>query len=348
MSERKSLLASIAETIADYRDGEIDAPTPDHVDRWVRQFSPDVQVPFLGEFAHMLDATYLSRATMSEFFRRQIRHQALAGADPCEFWRKANLLDIQQQGHSQSDICALFGEALKKECGIKSLSEWGKADDAFVYLDDVLFSGSRIGNDLDQWIKTDAPAKGTVHILVMAAYRFGEWKCSERLKEAAVAAKKKLTFHVWAALRLENRMRYEKTSEVLWPAVLPDDAALKSYMAEEKKFPFKPRTPGGTPEVKLFSSEEGRQLLEREFLMAGMRIRSFSQTPSRALRPLGFSPFGLGFGATIVTYRNCPNNAPLALWWGDPMASKTHPFSKWYPLVPRKTYESEDGFDGAF
>jgi hypothetical protein len=34
----------------------------------------------------------------------------------------------------------------------------------------------------------------------------------------------------------------------------------------------------------------------------------------------------LGFGSTIVTFRNCPNNAPLAFWAGDP----------WYPLFPRK------------
>lgn len=345
MSERKKLLASIAKTIVDYREGELDAPTPDHVDRWVRQFDADVQVPLLGEFAHMLDETYLSKETMSGFFGRQIRHKKLAGADPCSFWRKAHLLDIQQQGESQSDIRVLFAEALAKECGIKSLSDCGSADEVFIYLDDVLFSGSRIGNDLAEWIRTDAPADATVHILVMAAYRFGEWKCTERLKEEATAAKKKLSFHVWAALRLENRVRYEKTSEVLWPAAIPDDAAVQAYIAGETKFPFKPRTPGGKLEHELFSSEEGRQLLEREFLLAGMRIRSFSQNPSRALRPLGFSPFGLGFGSTIVTYRNCPNNAPLALWWGDPAASKNHPFSKWYPLVPRKTYESEDGFE---
>ena len=35
----------------------------------------------------------------------------------------------------------------------------------------------------------------------------------------------------------------------------------------------------------------------------------------------------LGFGSLVVTFRNCPNNAPLALWAGDP----------WYPLFPRRT-----------
>ena len=115
-------------------------------------------------------------------------------------------------------------------------------------------------------------------------------------------------------------------------------------MAKEKKFPFIPREPGGKLEHELFSSEEGRQLLEREFLLAGVKILSKCKNPGPSLRPLGFSPFGLGFGSLIVTFRNCPNNCPLALWWGDPEADETSPLNKWYPLFPRKTYEEEIDF----
>lgn len=35
----------------------------------------------------------------------------------------------------------------------------------------------------------------------------------------------------------------------------------------------------------------------------------------------------LGFGSLIVTFSNCPNNAPLAFWVDSP----------WYPLFPRAT-----------
>lgn len=46
------LLQKIAEITADYRAGEIDRPmTPDHVDRWVRQFSAPVRQPILAELA---------------------------------------------------------------------------------------------------------------------------------------------------------------------------------------------------------------------------------------------------------------------------------------------------------
>lgn len=348
MSKRAELLESIAATIADYREGEIATPTPEHVDRWIRQFDGDVQVPLMRDLAHTLGQTYLSKKTVTGFFRALIKQTKIAGDDPCTFWQQAHILDIQKNGHSQSDIRDLFGEALDEVCHIDSPDDCGKGGGAFVYLDDGLFSGSRIGNDLCGWLENEAPDRGAVHVVVIAAHRFGQWKCSERLKDAAVAAGKELSFEFWAAIWLENRLRYQRTSEVLWPAVLPDDPDLKAYMAEETKFPFKPRTPGGKCEHDIFSSEAGRQLLERELLMAGLRIRSFSQNPSRALRPLGFSPFGLGFGSTIVTYRNCPNNAPLALWWGDPEKPKSHPFSMWYPLVPRKTYGAEEDWNGVF
>ena len=128
---------------------------------------------------------------------------------------------------------------------------------------------------------------------------------------------------------------------MLWPAVIPDDADLLTYMAEEQKFPFQTRHAGGKIKQDVFSSEEGRQLLERELLLAGVRIRSFCQNPKRVMRPLGFCVFGLGFGSLIVTFRNCPNNSPLALWWGDPDAGLSSPLSRWYPLLPRKTYSEE-------
>lgn len=97
---------------------------------------------------------------------------------------------------------------------------------------------------------------------------------------------------------------------------------------------------------RFFTSQNNRKILEKEFLLAGLKIRTYSSNPSRALKPLGFSPFeGFGFGAMVFTYRNCPNNCPLALWWGNPKAEKTHPFSKWYPLMERKTYENKVDFD---
>ena len=337
MKERGELLTAIANTITDYRTDELPEPTPDHVDKWIHQFGTDVRLPMLREMNHVLQRTYFSKSLICNFLASAIDSRKLAGEKPREFWRAAHLLDIQKDGNSQTEIREIFAQELKRKYGL--VADAGEENGGvFVYLDDILFSGSRIGNDLSTWIADESPEAGTVHILVIAAHRFGEWKCKERLKEEVSKAGKDLCFHFWAARRVENRKACRNKSEVLWPTTLSNDDALTAYIADEEKFPFEPRVPGGQLEHPIFSSEDGRQLLERELLLAGMRIRSLSQNPSPALRPLGFSPFGLGFGSMIVTYRNCPNNTPLALWWGDPKADPSHPFSRWYPLVQRVTY----------
>ncbi|WP_114966662.1 hypothetical protein [Alkalilacustris brevis] len=344
MAERDDLLASIATTTADYREGDMPAPTPEHVGRWVDQFDAGVQLPILREVNHVLKQTYLSQEWIKGFFSHQIIHKDMTGDNAERFWSRAHLLDIQQNGQSQTHIRRLFGESLLEQCGL-DIDACGAAGGAYIYLDDVIFTGGRVKSDLTAWIRDAAPAKAVLHILVIATHTLGEWQCTKNLKEVAAAAGKEIELHVWAAARIENRKAYRNVSEVLWPATVPDDPAVAAYLAQQGRFPLEPRQPGGKPKIEIFSSEEGRQLLEREFLRAGVRIRGFCQNPSQIMRPLGFSSFGVGFGSTIVTYRNCPNNAPLALWWGDPNAHHNHPFSRWYPLLQRRTYEREVNLD---
>jgi hypothetical protein len=340
MVERTALLNSLAKTIADYRAGDLAPPSPDHIERWVRQFEGGVQTPLLRELDYVLKKTYFARASVREFLDGLVEENKLAGSSPCEFWQGASLLEIQQNGYSQTEMLELFEESLQQYCGLPLAACTG-ASGHYIYLDDVLFSGNRIGNDLSAWIMTDAPQKAEVDVVVIATYKLGEWQCHERLKKDAKNAGKEIRFRFWRAESYENRRKYRDSSEVLWPVRLPEDAQLKAYMAEEEAFPFEPRMTGGRLEHNIFSSEESRQLLERELLLAGVQIRALSQNPSRAVRPLGFSNFGLGFGSMIVTFRNCPNNCPLALWWGDPDASPSSPLSKWYPLFQRKTYGVE-------
>src|SRR5688500_5582130 len=108
MNERQMLLGSISSTVSDYRAGEIAAPTPTHVDRWVRQFEPDVQVPLLRELDQVLKQTYFSRAFFERFLGNLVRNADLVGENPRDFWKHAKLLEIQQNGNSQREMLALF------------------------------------------------------------------------------------------------------------------------------------------------------------------------------------------------------------------------------------------------
>ncbi len=323
MAERENLLTSIASTIRDYRAGEIAEPTPEHVDRWIRQFSDDVQVPMLRELDYVFKRAYYSKDRMLSLLRTLVKHPPNRSAQsPCSFWQRAQILNIQQAGESQSVIRNLFGAALHYECNLHIDQITGDGH-TFVYLDDALFTGNRIIRDLTEWMQ-QVPEKATVYICVIGSHTGGEYWCQMRVPQIAEEFGKEIDLRFWRFYKFENRKYYRNISEVLWPTA--DVCDIDG---------FEPRHPVRS-DNQFFTNEPNRRLLEREFLSAGIQIQSFANNPSTVLKPLGFSPFFPGFGSLFVTYRNCPNNCPLALWWGDPSLPAHYTLSRWYPLFPRK------------
>jgi hypothetical protein len=238
----------------------------------------------------------------------------------------------------------LFAEALQQKCGLK-LTECGVEGGDYIYLDDVLFTGGRVATDLQSWITTQAPVKAVVHVILMALHTSGSYFTKDvRLKKFIASSGKNIEIHFWRLVEPKNQKGQKNMSDVLWPIEIPAIPEVQAYVGSEEKYPLAPRVPGGA--LGIFSSEVGRQILEREFLIAGVKIRSLTQSPKDFIRPLGFGNFGVGFGSMIATYRNCPNNCPLAMWWGDPkeVSGPLH----WYPLLPRKTYAAPENIFNAF
>ena len=321
---RAALLQQIATTIGDYRQGKIARPTPAHVEQWVNQFDAAVQLPILQEMDHVLKKTYFSKKAVTGFLKGLITNKELVGDDPCTFWRDVKFLDIQSGGASQREMLKLFSEILEKECGY-SVDDCGANPKVFVYLDDAIFTGSRVKNDLTKWIADVAPQAATVHVLVIAIHE-GSYYNRDKIVSTAQEAGKTIDIKWWRWAMLENRKSYRDSSDILWPVEIPGGDT-QAYVKNMKRQPVL-RFAGSTGSLKIFSSDTGRQLLEQEFLKAGARIRQMCPNLPEIERPLGHSYLEtLGFGSTLVTYRNCPNNAALAFWVGDP----------WYPLFPRVT-----------
>lgn len=345
MTNRQFFLESITNTIADYRQGELDPPTPDHVDRWIKQFDLDAQLPMLKELDHVLQQTYFSRANVEEFLTNLITCKDLVGNNPLDFWKNTNFLDIQQNGSSQSEMLSIFKNILKDELQI-DIDECGSENGDFIYLDDVTFSGNRVKYDLIKWIKTTAPQKTKVHVIAIATYSSSEYVFRVPIKKSIEESGKDIKTKIWRCVEFENQKRSSSFSDVFWARDLPTTnhpiyGEVLEYCQTLTNNPFCPRGQMSA-QNKVFSCEEGRHILEQQLLIAGVYIRSLCTEPKEILRPYGFGQFGLGFGSTVVTFRNCPNNSPLAFWWGDceKIHSSSHPFSKWYPLFPRKTYDN--------
>jgi hypothetical protein len=161
----------------------------------------------------------------------------------------------------------------------------------------------------------------------MALHTGGEYYAKTKITEAAKTSGKSITVHFWRAVTFEDRRTRTYVSDVLRPVSIPEVSEVMEYVAAMK---YKPelRIAGDVGRNKIFSSEAGRHILEQEFLKAGVKILQSCPNLGVTQRPLGHSRLEtLGFGSLLVTFRNCPNNTPLALWVGDP----------WHPLFPRTT-----------
>lgn len=326
MTERQQLLASIAATTADYRTSELPKPTSEHVDRWISQFDAAVQLPILRELDHVLKKTYFSLERVVAFLESLFATEKLVGADACAFWRSVRFLNNQGGGNSQREMVALFDGLLQRTCGC-GVAECGEDPSSFIYLDDAIFTGNRVRRDLEEWIQSDAPAKAKLHVVTIALHSGGQYYASSSIAKVARQAGKSIDIKWWRAIELEDRRAQTSRSDVLRPTSIPAGADVQGYVAAMTHQP-ELRTPGNLGANGLFSNEEGRSLLEQEFLKAGVRIRGMCPNLGDTQRPLGHMTLvTLGFGSLVVTFRNCPNNAPLALWVGDP----------WYPLFQRTT-----------
>lgn len=231
-----------------------------------------------------------------------------------------------------------FDAVLERKLGFRSES-CGSDYGPYLYLDDCLFTGSRVIDDMGDWLSNSAPKGATVHIVLIALHRSGWWRARRDLDSLTGGD---VSVNWWKGVEVEDRKSHINQSAVLRPIKLPKDPLAVAYEQEliEAGFPPIFRQPTGVLHNTPFSSESRRQLLEQAFLRAGLYIRAQYRNPRTVMRPLGFMALTtLGFGALTITYRNCANNCPLALWWGDTQASPDEPFGRWYPLFPRRTNE---------
>jgi hypothetical protein len=329
---REQLLQSIADRIKDYRQGEIPPRTPSDVDRWIRQFSEPAQQAILAEMDHVLSRVYISRQACEKALAHAVISGKLALPSPGEFWRKVNFLRIQDKGESQRVMLSLFEEALKKDTGL-TLTQCGNPDGPYFYLDDCIFTGTHVRWDIIDWVKTDyAPKVAKVHILTLANHRGRIQYTKHKIQVEARGVNKDITVEKWWRVWELADFSCHGETDCLHPASFPQDdphvQRLLTALAQHGH-PVRARTIPTTAANKVFSSEEGRGVLEQEFLKAGARIK-YELCPDLKENhwPLGYDVFKcVGFGSLLVTYRNCPNNCPLVLWAGDP----------WIPLFPRKT-----------
>ncbi|RDI04141.1 hypothetical protein DFO59_105196 [Pseudomonas fluorescens] len=327
MPARQELIRQLVEIIKNYRKDSL-ASRPDvlHVERWIAQFPEAERDEVLREMVFTLNKTYFSEEKVKDTFSSLLFDNKPVTDAELEFWKRASLLDIQKGGNSQHELSKLVSTLIKQRSGFIVPTNSPMARN-YLYIDDVVFSGNRLLSDLRSWITDVAPEEARLYIVVIGLHLGGEWYVGQKLESIISQSGKKITIAWHWSLKIEDRLRHINASDVLRPVSAPQDAQMTSHilnMAHKPTF----RVTGGVGKLGFFSSELGRHTLEQSFLTAGVYILDICKNLGEKNRPLGYSALEtLGFGSMIVTYRNCPNNAPLALWVNHP----------WYPLLPRST-----------
>jgi len=333
----EDLAQKISSLILDYGNGQFGRLDADHVIRWVMQFEEDDRLVVLQETNRILKNNYITRASFQDYIATLVASEKFAGGNLHSFWSTVSLLNIQQKGNSQSELVGLLSQQVGDNFGLPPSINSNSS--SFIYIDDFLFSGSRLVNDMRAWIEASSPQKCHVDVVFMGWYQSGIWYAQKALKGIAEKCKKDITFKYWTkdGFKLENRLFRKDFSHVFWP----DNTILEHQGAREYISGFKREISLRSPnnEKNQIFSRSRRSQYENAMVKAGLQILSFCDNPSPVMKPLGFNPFeGFGFGSTVFSFRNCPNNNPLAFWWGDPKQPYTT-LGRWYPLMQRITYE---------
>lgn len=320
MTERSLLVQQLISVVGDYKSGQIAPFDEAHVNKWLNQFPAESQIPILCELNHVLKRTYLKKLDISSFFKDVIITPNISSG----IFSTTSLLNIQGGGNSQRDCIEMFKADLYAATQLEAAINSCDAKH-YLYLDDVIFSGQRMRTDIANWLVNSAPPKCNLYIITHTMHCLSLWYSEKFIKDKITKYGKEISIKFIYKELVEDRLYYTYSSDVLRPVVNEWNEAVTNYINGLTKPPTY-RTPGSVGSKAYFSSDAGRQLLENEFLAAGAYIKEICTHFSINHRPLGYMKLeSLGFGTMIVSYRNCPNNAPLALWAGDP----------WYPLFPR-------------
>lgn len=318
-------LASILAGYRDYDGIEIDQ---DHVIQWADQFPENIRQRLLDVVAATFSRTYFSERRCRALLRRILNSSRLTHGDPVGYWSSTHVLRNQVRGQSQRRMVDIFEAMAKTQFGQEfKFAEPGAS--RYFYLDDFIFSGGRVKEDFARWLISVESQDGPIHLDLgyFGVHALGEFFFDQYAEEQISRFRGRITYKVRRHMDFENRRTRRNSSDVLWPVRQAESVGYPEFDTGNIYL----RVPPG--QNRTFSTETDRNFLETELLRAGCKIASSCAVRAAGMKPLGFYNFGYGFGAVCSTFMNCPNNAPLALWW---TANTRDLPNGWNALIPRR------------
>lgn len=262
---------------------------------WLRQFDEGIRKPVTDGLLCMLHDHFVSKEQM----QRRLDALAVDPPQPIRMhggWGSVTVPHLQMEGGSQRELRGMLGHALQS-AGHPPLDELDGRR-ATVYLDDLAVSGGRAGRDIaSNWRAGDPPV-----IVLLWASMVSQVEIEEQVA-------------YWRNRNAPNAL--QASPEVTLEVFSDRDAGLVPRLVVS----------ASGAEIADHLLDRGRQLID-------------TQRPAvPPAYPLGYQPYENprhldGPGCQVVTWRNIPNSAPIALWWEE---------EDWKPLFPRITNRETAG-----
>lgn len=353
--QRDIMEKEIASIIKSFRQYSIEQEiNQEHVHKWVSQFSEDTQEIILEETLHILKEWYFGKEKICLFLNEVIEYlkHKNRNATEEEPLRGICFLDIQESGKSQSQLVEMLREEVERKFGCSIKTGIPENEKHYVYLDDGLYTGSRLRKDIKRCLQT-IPEGACIDVVYMIACQNGMNFSKKELEKLCADRNIVINFHRWREIynektieKKENGITYQPVQECLWPSsALVRVPEINSYMKklEElngKKVYYCFRNIRYQYTEGVFSSLVNRDIVEEEFLKKGISILENIQE-HKGLYPLGYNLTpSFGFGSFCASDLNISNTCPIVLWWGN-LIEKNNELDCWYPLLPRRISDKD-------
>ena len=342
----KALVNEVFELIKDYRADENNPAvmmTRKRVKLWVEQFEKKDRLFLLIELKNIFQKHYCMKIEAKSFLKGTIDVLAKdkGYATPQAFLLDTVFLDLQPAGKSQKKFLALLAEVLKDEFSFDVQHCGTQQRKNFVYLDDILCTGNTLLYGVKDWAGTYYQQNQTYleaikarNIELILCYIFIHTKnYHKKVAEIGYKIDKEFrhTIHHWLEIDNEN---LDATSNlgIALPTETDQSEEVIRYKEQiitevdnytnSKGYPTSVEEfyrPIGKPITEtFFTSPEARTRFENIMLEKGIKILKKANITKQNIRALGYSlpsQKNFGFGALCFTWRNVPNNTPLAFWY---------------------------------
>ncbi|MBW8687745.1 phosphoribosyltransferase-like protein [Chitinophaga rhizophila] len=327
---------SIYDVIQDYRNQDGIYISTSNIISWGEQFGNDAEF-VLNELSHLLPQVYISRRTAKNYIKVHVDHyvRKYSYSSIAAFLSDTEFVNMQAAHKSQSAILSLLEEVLGEQYGESRIKYLTFPKRHFIYFDDLLASGSTIGNHAVQWLQAvDAKGRSNHDKIMDGEITFSislfcchTWGLSFQQYRISRMFSSKLSnrinwrwdYEVQNHAKFNNqRLNVAKPMRSIDPIVNTYFGTLTATKYEDYAF----RELNTPAQETFFSSPDNRIKFENILLLKGIEIINRIKGDVRPnIRPLGLINPGykvLGLGTHFFTWRNIPNNSPLVYWWEVP------------------------------